>query len=149
MCRDVVVSIFRIISLLKIDFEADLSYTLVDTDIWSMAEPSIAILVGCGPILRPLLEKVPASFLHWTKKLTSLKYTSSKSRTADTENYGRIDDDNFELLPGQVSTTAEGQTSIVTVGGEAANEPSQQPIRGQQSKGEINVQREYTVQRGG
>ncbi|ORY63883.1 uncharacterized protein BCR38DRAFT_343316 [Pseudomassariella vexata] len=51
-----VISILRIISLATVDFD-DLPYTCVEALIYSAVEPSLAVVLACVPLLRPLLNR--------------------------------------------------------------------------------------------
>ncbi|KAF3021144.1 hypothetical protein E8E14_013820 [Neopestalotiopsis sp. 37M] len=50
----VIVSIFRLVTLISVDFD-DLTYTCVEALIFSAVEPSLAIILATVPMLRPLL----------------------------------------------------------------------------------------------
>lgn len=50
----VIVSIFRLVTLISVDFD-DLTYTCVEALIFSAVEPSLAIVLATVPMLRPLL----------------------------------------------------------------------------------------------
>lgn len=51
MCRDIIISIVRVISTLKVDGE-DLTWSGVSAIEWGLAEPGIAILVASSLVLR-------------------------------------------------------------------------------------------------
>ncbi|TAQ89247.1 hypothetical protein B7494_g2458 [Chlorociboria aeruginascens] len=88
---DIVISILRIVELLRIDFEGDVSFTLIYTSIWSITEPSIAIVVGCAPILRPLLEKlIPV-------RLLRSRSGTKPSKPSASDKYGRLTEEHIEL----------------------------------------------------
>ena len=93
MSRDVIVSILRIITIVQINFDGDISFTLTYTDVWSVCEPGIAILVGCGPVLRPLLESfLKSRLISWSRGLSS-----SYARKQTGDSYHRMEVDQIEL----------------------------------------------------
>ena len=64
--RDVAAGVFRIVTILWVKFHSDVTFTTVNGEIWAMAEVSIAIVVACCPLLRPLLEKlIPKRLAQW------------------------------------------------------------------------------------
>ena len=112
-----------------------------------MAEPSIAIIVGCGPLFGPLFQKLsPVSLLAWTRKITS------SSRTSKTDTYKHINDDRVELVSlkprvnqGSVSViAAHGANNLIRdVEADALHLPSKDGISAR-GKG-INIQQEFLV----
>ncbi|PQE27428.1 integral membrane protein [Rutstroemia sp. NJR-2017a BVV2] len=150
---DMIVSIFRIISLLGVDFYGDFSYTVVKTDIWSTSEPGIAILIGCGPILRPVLQRImPFRFLPGSRSNIS-GYRKSNSATTRLETRRNLRDDQIELKnttdtsdrdmdresdleEARWETRVESRTEFGTMGKEGNGE-----------RGGISVTQEYSVQR--
>jgi hypothetical protein len=148
-----IVSIFRIVSLVGVDFYGDFSYTVVKTDIWSTSEPGIAILIGCGPILRPVLQRImPFRFLSGSRSNVS-GYQKSNSATTRPETRRNLRDDQIELKntthtsdretdrdsdleEARWETRVESRTEFGTVGKEGDGE-----------RGGISVTQEYSVQR--
>ena len=57
ICRDIIVSIVRVVSTLKIDFE-DFTWSGVSAIEWALVEPGIAILVASSLVLRPVVDKL-------------------------------------------------------------------------------------------
>ncbi|OCK78012.1 hypothetical protein K432DRAFT_273540, partial [Lepidopterella palustris CBS 459.81] len=55
---DVIAGIARVIAILKVDFTGDITYTVIDGEIWGMAEVGVGIIVSCGPVLRPVFESL-------------------------------------------------------------------------------------------
>lgn len=91
------ISIFRIINILKVDFKGDVSFTATNTNIWSVAESCVAILVGCGPILPPILVKLnPRKLLAWAR--WGFNGVRSRAKPTKGESYGRMTEDQFELV---------------------------------------------------
>lgn len=78
ICSDIIVAAFRLRAVKQSAFHDPNAITLsvVDGIIWGMAEPSIAILVACGPILWPLVDR---SVLIHFKSLASSLASSVKS----------------------------------------------------------------------
>jgi hypothetical protein len=40
---------------MKVDFNGDITYTVVNAVIWSLLEPTLAVTVGCMPTFGPLI----------------------------------------------------------------------------------------------
>jgi hypothetical protein len=148
-----IVSIFRIISLLGLDLDGDFSYTIVKTDIWSTSEPGIAILLGCGPILRPVLQRImPFRFLAGSRSRMS-DYKKSNSATTRQETWRNVADDQIELK--NISNTRDRDTDRESYLEEARWETrvesrSEFGTMGKEmdaERGVINVTHEYSVQR--
>ncbi|KAF2116503.1 hypothetical protein BDV96DRAFT_27547 [Lophiotrema nucula] len=55
---NILMAIFRINSLMAVTFGGDITYDVVPAIIWAIAQLSIAIIVACCPLLRPVFEKM-------------------------------------------------------------------------------------------
>jgi hypothetical protein len=74
-------AVFRIISLVYLDFHGDLIYDVIPAMIWVDAQVSTAIILTCCPLLRPLFEKVIPKKLTRTGTQWSQKPVSINVRT--------------------------------------------------------------------
>ncbi|MCJ1326002.1 hypothetical protein MMC10_002665 [Thelotrema lepadinum] len=54
---DVAVGILRVVYLIQLLTVTDIQGNAVNTWVWSVAEPSIAVFVACGPTYKPLLRR--------------------------------------------------------------------------------------------
>jgi hypothetical protein len=74
ICRDsnIVVDVFRITSLLRIEYEGGLTSnaSMSPAIIWAYAQISTAIILACCPLLRPVFERL-TSKLPWIRTPTS------------------------------------------------------------------------------
>lgn len=52
-----IVSCVRLRYLLQVDFEGDITYTVVNAVIWSLLEPTLGVAVGSLPTMAPLFRK--------------------------------------------------------------------------------------------
>ncbi|KAI9698856.1 MAG: hypothetical protein M1820_007363 [Bogoriella megaspora] len=94
---DIIISIFRIVNLLRVDFQ-DLPFTLTGVNIWSIVEPAIGILVGCAPVLRPVISYLFPSFMLTSKNKSSKGISSHTAEHAKPQDYGQLNDDQIELV---------------------------------------------------
>ncbi|KAI4117592.1 MAG: hypothetical protein LQ345_002223 [Seirophora villosa] len=53
---DIIISIFRIISVEQLDME-DITWSGVATALWAVAEPAVAILVACAPVYQIFFDR--------------------------------------------------------------------------------------------
>jgi hypothetical protein len=75
-------SLYRIITITHLVRTSDISWAKSDVFIWSSVEPSIGIISGCLPTLRPLLVKLVGpwrNFLPSSKKSSSSGSKSSRA----------------------------------------------------------------------
>jgi hypothetical protein len=70
-------SLYRIITITRLVQTTDISWAKSDVFIWSSVEPSVGIISGCLPILRPLLSKILDP---WHKLVPSSNKSSSGSK---------------------------------------------------------------------
>jgi hypothetical protein len=122
-------SLYRIITITRLVQTNDISWAKSDVFIWSSVEPSIGIISGCLPTLRPLLSQVldpwrklvPSSNKSSSGSKGSRQYplntieTISKKRTRKISKRDELDTLQFTQLEDEVDvredgTVAEGQT---------------------------------------
>lgn len=71
LCSNILVAVFRIISIVRVDFRGDMTDDLAAAMTWIYAQLSTAIILACCPLLRPVFEKmIPRRF-------TSIRRTTS------------------------------------------------------------------------
>ena len=103
--RDIIVSILRIVYLVNTDYSptADFTWESTGTYVWSVIEPSLAVIVACAAVLRPL-------FSSWIPKLHSTRsggYSAKFGR--DKAAYSDISNGEFPLRPlGAFNSTTAG-----------------------------------------
>lgn len=104
-------SLYRIITIVHLTQTTDISYAKSDVFIWSSVEPSIGIISGCLPTLRPLLMHileavfgyVPAS-AHASSEGSSPLETISKKRTRKINKRDVLDETQFTQLGDDADT---------------------------------------------
>lgn len=95
MCRDIIISIVRVVSTLKVDGE-DLTWSGVSAIEWGLAEPGIAILVASSLVLRPIVDKLIHP--HRLSRTTRKKGDYSKwEQVVNVQPYDRTVDDQMDL----------------------------------------------------
>ncbi|KAJ4359435.1 hypothetical protein N0V95_002182 [Ascochyta clinopodiicola] len=72
-------SLYRIITILRLVRSRDISWAKSDVFLWSSVEPSIGIISGCLPVLRPLMMKILES---WFKFAPSTRNSSKQSKSS-------------------------------------------------------------------
>lgn len=96
-CRDIIISIVRVISILNVDF-LDFVWSGVPAIEWAIAEPGIAVLIASAPILRPVFDKmIPSSLIHSIHTKNPLHKSLPNREYAS---YGQLPEDHFELVHG-------------------------------------------------
>lgn len=86
--------------------------------IWGVLEPSVAILVACFPMYRPLAEKWGwMGFINSTVK--SWGKTGKHGRTGD--QYAKMDDDQIELVTDPHSAKSKSRASAYRPGNSSAS----------------------------
>ncbi|KAF9698550.1 hypothetical protein EKO04_003923 [Ascochyta lentis] len=74
-------SLYRIITILRLVSSRDISWAKSDVFLWSSVEPSIGIISGCLPVLRPLMTHILESWFSFVpaiRKSSSDKSSSSR-----------------------------------------------------------------------
>lgn len=66
-------AVFRVVSLVDLDFHGDLTYDVIHAMIWGLAQISTALILTCCPLLRPLFEKLVP------KRLTRIRTSRQKA----------------------------------------------------------------------
>ena len=87
---DIAISIVRITTVVNVDL-ADITYTDYPSQIWSLVEVSVAIIVACLPVCRTIIERFIRLFpLPYSRKYQG----TTNNTTARTDSYNRsiIDD---------------------------------------------------------
>jgi len=112
-----IISIVRLKFLLEVDFEGDLTWTVVEANIWSLLEPTMAVTIGCLPTLAPLFHKILPS-------KSQVESTPSKPNATpnrrDTKNFHELDDVS-PLTQSQITANSNSpgkvpQTSVQHIG---------------------------------
>lgn len=91
---DIIVGILRIIYLVALNTAKDYTWVAVNCWIWSVFEPSLAVMVACGPTLGPLITALHGRVS--TKKLSSDNYPSYPERH---QQFSNISDSEYPLQP--------------------------------------------------
>ncbi|CAG8959044.1 hypothetical protein HYFRA_00012824 [Hymenoscyphus fraxineus] len=142
-----IVSVFRVVYILGPDLQCDLSFLVVKVNCGSIRETGIAILIGCGPVIRPVLDKmVPRCLVTWSQAAFTRSRTS-RTPIANTKSktYGKLPEDQTELTTVQNAHEAVSRATITagdfynTTGGQISQTPN--------DARQIGVVREYTVSR--
>ena len=91
---DIIVGILRIISLVALNTAKDYTWVAVNCWIWSVFEPSLAVMVACGPTLGPLIAALHGRV--FTKKVSSDNYPSYPEHR---QQFSNISDSEYPLQP--------------------------------------------------
>ena len=113
VCRDIIIGIVRVVSVLSVDFN-DFVWSGTPAIEWAIVEPGVAILVASGPILRPLFDKlIPHTFLRTARTKTS---SSDRQGGFEHQAYNTLNDDQFELVSNKagISNSAYLEASSIT-----------------------------------
>lgn len=117
-----VIAALRIPVLLDTDFE-DLTFDTRSQQI-ALAEPAIAIMISCSPLLKPVLDKALVPFLGQAKTMVSRKTPVSKAVTDPRNLYGsttsraytRFDESHDEFELNNAAALGSQQTRVTTFG---------------------------------
>ncbi|MCJ1393209.1 hypothetical protein MMC18_006081 [Xylographa bjoerkii] len=148
-----IISILRIISIFSISL-ADITYTKVPTDIYSILEPSLGIICACLPILRPIFDRIlPASLLH-SHPATSRRASHpafkaiASAGAAKPYSKGGAADEGFLGLKSEAGLFGmeDVRRETTVVAGLKGDAETESTPRGLESG--INVTREWEVERG-
>lgn len=75
---NIVIGISRITALADLSFTSDITYDVVSTMIWDMAQVSTAMILACCPLLRPVFERlIPKGLTRMATKITAHRKSSS------------------------------------------------------------------------
>ncbi|KZM25429.1 uncharacterized protein EKO05_0000649 [Ascochyta rabiei] len=72
-------SLYRIITILRLVSSRDISWAKSDVFLWSSVEPSIGIISGCLPVLRPLMTYILESWFRFVPEVRTNSSKKSKS----------------------------------------------------------------------
>ena len=145
----------RIVTVYSIDYK-DFSYSATTASNWAFAESGVAIMTACGPILRPLFDRMmPKSFLssHHTGPTNSSRSTRSHNNR---KAYGQLQEHEIELVAG-ISGSSRALTSSAATAtpssdledkrsfGRALGEGGERHTGDQDLEAGIHMQRSVTV----
>ncbi|KAH8758528.1 hypothetical protein F5882DRAFT_480263 [Hyaloscypha sp. PMI_1271] len=107
-----VIGIIRLFFLATLKM-ADVTYSLVDTYVWSSVETSVGVICACLPTLRPLFTKLFPKGGFETRVATAPQlYSTDRHRP-----HNQLDIENFERIPeyqlGDISPSANSNKTIV------------------------------------
>jgi len=99
------------VTVLRINYDTDFTFTVVAGELWMIAEASVAIIVACCLLMRPVFEKIiPRQLILMTQpsRAASFRHTESRPRTmelsrrspypevSDTDEWEDIEDSHME-----------------------------------------------------
>lgn len=136
-------SLYRIITIVHLTQTTDISWAKSDVFIWSSVEPSIGIISGCLPTLRPLLMHILESFFGYSPStwrssgatgshgLSPLE-TISKKRTRKVNKRDILEETQITQLGADggpedemgLTTTIQGKDSQASMGGGRTDQES-------------------------
>lgn len=151
----VAIGIVRIVTVYNIDYK-DFSYSATTASNWAFAESGVAIMTACGPILRPLFDRMmPKTFLssHRTGHTSSRHSTRSHNKR---KAYGQLQEDQIELDAGMSGSSRALTSTAATASppsdledkrsfGRALGEGGQRHTGEQDLEAGIHMQRSVTV----
>lgn len=106
-----IISILRINSLVTVSY-TDITMSAAYPLLWSFIEPAIGITVACGPILRPLLEKLfPQSFSRKDKPSNSHGFSKFSRLDEQAHPLHKIMPPNVSVVTSSGMTEDAGTTS--------------------------------------
>lgn len=150
--RDIIVGILRIVYLVALNSAEDYTWTAVNCWIWSVLEPSLAVMVACGPTLGPV---VSACFgRSKSSRGSSNKYPFYPERVEHRQQFSSLSDSEYPLKPVYGNRSVVGSTGVATasiVNGAAGmdwadREPHLEHVGEDDRTAGIRVQREVSVQ---
>ncbi len=110
----VVIGIVRITTVYNIDYR-DFSYSGTTASNWAFAESGIAIMTVCGPMLRPLFDRMmPKSFLSSRHMGTGGPGRFTRSHNTR-KAYGQLQSHQIELVSGTGGESRALNSPIATV----------------------------------
>ena len=72
--RDIIVGILRIVSLVALGSSPDYTFAAINTWVWSVLEPGLAVIVACAPTFPPLI----AALRHMRRSSRPVSWTGQK-----------------------------------------------------------------------
>ncbi|KAL8951356.1 MAG: hypothetical protein Q9183_007460 [Haloplaca sp. 2 TL-2023] len=150
--RDIIVSILRIVYLAHLITANDFTQTATNTWIWSVLEPCLAMMVACGPTLRPVIKATLGRKNRETTPTDKHSYPSYPERQ---HQFSAISDGEHPLQPmyGNTTTANFGTESPETMDSRSDPPLSRDGVLGAQNSEDgfqhkgIKVQRDFTVKR--
>lgn len=94
---DIIVAILRIIYLVALDTAKDYTWVAVNCWIWSVLEPSLAVIVACSPTFGPFVAAIRGRVQ--TKKSSSSSYPSKRSYPERRQQLSNMSDSEYPLHP--------------------------------------------------
>ncbi|KAK7180060.1 hypothetical protein PSPO01_13854 [Paraphaeosphaeria sporulosa] len=83
---NILVAVFRIISIVRVNFRGDMTDDLAAAMAWMYAQLSTAIILACCPLLRPVFEKMIPRQLTRIRRNTSMSSQNTSQRIQKTTN---------------------------------------------------------------
>ena len=147
---DIIVGILRIIYLVALNTAEDYTWVAVNCWIWSVLEPSLAVVVACGPTLGPLIAALLSRVR--TNKAFSEDYPSYPERH---QQFSNISDSEYPLQPmyGNYSKadSKKGDSASASVGTSPIKDVDQELVSGNLDRDVqplgIRVERDVRVSR--
>lgn len=116
--RDIVVGAFRVVAVTNsgLNDPNTITVNVAQGIVWGMAEPSIAVMVACGPILWHLIDKwIPSHFKSWASSIVrSAQSVNKKVRSSSDRTSYRQMDDQIELVLQEEGSSSQVTSSRVT-----------------------------------
>lgn len=96
----IVAGLIRLVSVAKINFQADLEQGQVDTAYWSAIELAVGIIVACAMCLRPLLDRMLTTIKQYSSRfpLGSHSRRTNTNRSSTHRSVGFMKEDSFIRL---------------------------------------------------
>ncbi|KAL8737568.1 MAG: hypothetical protein Q9181_001546 [Wetmoreana brouardii] len=150
---DIIVGILRIVYLVDLNNTSDYTWDAVNCWIWSVLEPSLAVLVACAPTLKPMIAVAMGRIL--PKAAPLRKHASYPSYPERHQQFSNIDDGDYPLRPvyGNIThaNSNTGDPSRMDTGlstREDGNDKARQEDLDMDSQQTgIRVQKDFTVKR--
>lgn len=148
---DIIVAILRIYYLTQLNFNTDFTWDATGTYIWSIIEPSLAVIIACGAVLRPLFEACIPSMRskHTAESKYALPSRGKGSRgmpeysTSESDIPLHSPTDGALSGYGRTMTSAQSNDHAYSAG---ADRPSAERPTGNHTDDQIWVQRDVTLQ---
>ena len=138
-------AILRIIYLVALNSTDDYTWTAIDCWVWSVLEPSLAVVVACGPTLAPLI----AAILGRIPKTISLpkQYVISASYPRGQQPFTHISDSEYPLQPRCGNFSTVDPTPSKTWGDVSGISKPEQTLGAENMCPSIMVQKDIMVNR--
>ncbi len=96
----IVAGLMRLVSVAKINFQADLEQGELDTAYWSAIELAVGIIVACAMTLRPLLDRMLTTIKQYSSRVPLISH-SRRTNTKQSSTHGSVgftNEDSFVRL---------------------------------------------------